>query len=164
MSPIAQGSSDDGSDASAPREAAAADPRDAARSLAALSAEYWDHTLDETPSYCTALGLDRGLDRLDENNDAARARRAAARESLRLRLEAIAPDALAGEDRITRTVLQRQLAEALEADRHRGWEWALNPLLGVHLALQEVVERHPLRTPADADALVSRYEAVPSAL
>src|SRR5262245_2589234 len=94
---------DSGADVGVPREAPdGAGAADASRTLASLASEYWDHTLEESPSFCTALGLDRGLDRLDESNDAARSRRATARESLRLRLEAVPPDALAGEDRITR--------------------------------------------------------------
>src|SRR5690606_4311121 len=47
---------------------------------------------------------------------------------------------------------------------HRGWEWALDPLAGPHLGLLEVAERHPLREPSDAEALVRRYGAVGKAL
>jgi len=142
----------------------AVDPADASRALAALAAEHWETSLDDAPQTCTALGIGRGLDRLDEDDDGARARRVARWEGLRARLECIPPDALVGEDRITRTLLHRVLTESVEEVRHRGWEWALDPLAGTHLGLLEVAERHPLRQPSDADALRTRYAAVPKAL
>lgn len=142
----------------------AVDPADASRALAALAAEHWETSLDESPQSCTALGIPRGLDRLDEDDDGARARRAARWEAHRARLEQIPPDGLVGEDRITRTVLHRILTESVEELRHRAWEWALDPLAGPHLGLLEVAERHPLREPSDAEALVRRYAAVGKAL
>lgn len=137
---------------------------DPARKLAALAAEVWDDRLEESPQWCTALGLTRGLHRLDEDDDGARARRAARWERQRERLEAIPPDALEGEDRLTRTLLHRQLYESIETLRHHGWEWELDPLGGPHLGVMEVAERHPLREPSDADALVARYRAIPRVL
>lgn len=143
---------------------APAAPPDAGRTLAEIAAAWWDHVLDESPSMCTSLGIDRGLDRLDQDDEAGRARRAAFREQTRRRLEAVAPDALGTEERLTRTVMHRLLTEADEEERHRFFEWSLNPLFGPHLSLQELAERHPMRTPADADAFVARCRAVPAAL
>lgn len=139
---------------------AAAAAADASRALAALAAATWEAGLDESPQTATALGLRRGLDRLDEDDDAARARRLARWEDLRERLEEVPPDGLEGEDRLTRILLHRVLTESVEELRHRGWEWALDPLAGPHLGVQEAVERHPLVEPGDAAALVARYVAV----
>ena len=123
---------------------APAAPPDAGRTLAEIAAAWWDHVLDESPSMCTSLGIDRGLDRLEQDDEAGRARRAAFREQTRRRLEAVAPDALGTEERLTRTVMHRLLTEADEEERHRFFEWSLNPLFGPHLSLQELAELAPI--------------------
>jgi uncharacterized protein (DUF885 family) len=140
------------------------DPALARRDLAAIAVDAWEHRLEESPGLCTNLGLDRGLDRLDERGPTARARRERALEALRLRVEALPPDALEGEDRLTRSILVRSLSESLEALTHHGWEWSLDPLMGAHLEPQALVGKHPLRTPADARALEARFAAVPALL
>ncbi|HVG93271.1 MAG TPA: DUF885 family protein, partial [Planctomycetota bacterium] len=140
------------------------DPAVARRDLAAIAVDAWEHRLEESPTLCTNLGLDRGLDRLDERGPTARARRERALEALRLRVEALPPDALEGEDRLTRSILVRSLSESLEALTHHGWEWSLDPLMGAHLEPQALVGKHPLRTPADVRALEARFAAVPALL
>jgi uncharacterized protein (DUF885 family) len=140
------------------------DPSSARRDLATIAAETWDFRLRESPGYCTMLGLERGLDELDERGPAARQRREAACESLARRVEAVPPDALEGEDRLTRAILVRWLSETLEALQHRAWEWSLDPLMGAHLEAQALVGKHPLRTPEHARALASRFAAVPALL
>ncbi len=136
----------------------------ARRDLAALAAAYWDHGLEESPIGCTYLGLPRGQDRLDERGPAARARRERALDGLLRRVEAVPPDALVGEDRLTRQILVRSLSADLEALRRHAWEWDIDQLGGLHLVLQDLGTKHRLVTPADADAWLSRLAAIPQAI
>jgi len=134
---------------------------EASRALGALAEAYWETRLDESPATCTYLGIDRGQDRLDERGPAARARRESTAENLRVRLEALPPGALEGEDRLTRAILHRMLSEETESYRHRAWEWELDPLAGPHIEIQDVVGKHVLETPAHGEALVARFREVP---
>ena len=137
------------------------DGGETSRALAALAEAYWEARLEESPHTCTYLGIERGLDRLDERGAIARARREAGLEALQARLEALPPDALEGEDRLTRTILHRLLSEELESFRHHAWEWDLDPLAGPHIEIQDIVGKHPLERPEHAEALVARFQAVP---
>ena len=144
----------------------AADPSPhpaAARVLAELADAYWEFGLAESPIACTYLGLDRGQDRLDERGPVTRARQERALDGLLRRVEDVAPDALSTDDRLTRQILLRSISEQTEAFRHHGHEWDLDQLFGLQIALQDVATKHAVRTPADIDALLSRYAAVPRA-
>lgn len=135
----------------------------ASRDLAAVAADWWEFGLEVSPLTCTMLGLERGADRIDERGEAARASEQRAISALLARVEAVPPAALAGEDRITRAVLLRQMSESMESYRYAGWEWDLDQLAGLHITLQDVATKQPLSTPALGDAYVRRLEAVPKA-
>jgi uncharacterized protein (DUF885 family) len=79
-------------------------------------------------------------------------------------VEAVQPDALHGEDRLTRQILVRSLSSDLEALRRHAWEWDVDQLGGLHLVLQDLGTKHRLVTPADADAWLARLAAVPQAI
>ncbi len=136
----------------------------AARTLADLAAALWEFGLEESPAQCTYLGLDRGQDRLDERGPIARERQDRVLDGLLRRVEAVAPAGLAPEDRLTRQILLRSIAEQMEALRHHGWEWDLDQLFGPIVALQDLATKHRVRTPSDLDALVTRLSLVPKAL
>ena len=135
----------------------------AGRTIAALAAEFWEFGLSESPQMCTYLGLDRGQDRLDERGALARARQERAYDGLLRRVEAVPPNGLLPEDRLTRQILIRSVSENMEALRHHGWEWDLDQLFGPVVALQDLATKHRLRSPADADDLVARLASVPRA-
>jgi uncharacterized protein (DUF885 family) len=136
---------------------------DARRALAKVAEDFWDFGLEESPFACTYLGLSRGADRVDERGPAARARQERALREFQRRVEAISPDGLEGEDRITRAVLVRQFAESLEGLSLHGWEWDLDQLMGFHLELQAVATKQPLAEPKDGEAFVARLSAAPRA-
>ena len=144
-------------------EAAPLDPA-ATRTLADLAAAYWDFGLDESPANCTYLGIDRGQDRLDERGPIARERQERVLDGLLHRVEAVAPAGLSPEDRLTRQILLRSIAEQAEALRRHGWEWDLDQLFGPVVGLQDLATKHRIRAPADLDALVTRLTLVPKAL
>ena len=126
----------------------------ASNALAALSHAYWDFGLDESPMSCTYMGIDRGQDRLDERGPIARSRKEKTLDGLLRRVEEVPPDG----------ILLRSISEQMEELRHHGWEWDVDQLFGLHLNLQDVATKHRVRTPADIDALVSRYAKIPKAI
>jgi uncharacterized protein (DUF885 family) len=129
--------------------------------LAAIAQEWWEFGLDESPVSCTALGLERGADRLDERGPSARERRERAVAGFLRRLAAVPTAPLSEEERITHAVLLRAASEEAEAARHRAWEWDLNQLTGLHLEIQDAVTRQPLAEPRLGAAYLARLAAVP---
>jgi len=150
-------------DPTAPPGSPAPDSAAASKALADLADAYWEFGLDESPNGCTYLGIDRGQDRLDERGPVARARRDKALDALLRRVEAVAPDALGAEDRLTRQILLRSISEQMEAPRHHGYEWDLDQLFGLPVSLQDLATKHRVRTPKDVEDLLSRMRAVPKA-
>ena len=143
-------------------DGAHADAAEAGRRLASLCEDVWAWKLDESPVAATYLGTGTH-DRLDERGPAARERREKALDGFLRRLEDVPPDALAGEDRLTRAILLRTLSEEVEAFRHHGWEWDLDQLAGTHIALQDLLNVQPLAEPEHVDRLLARYAAAPAA-
>jgi uncharacterized protein (DUF885 family) len=135
----------------------------AAEVLAGIARDWWEFGLEESPFTCTALGLERGADRIDERGPEARARRDRAVAAFRRRLDAVPTAGLPEEDRITHAVLARAAAEEAEASAHRGWEWDLNQLLGLHLEAQEAATKQPLSEPRLGRLYLARLSALPRA-
>jgi uncharacterized protein (DUF885 family) len=143
-------------------EAAGTGGDDVSRTLATLCQDVWTWRLDESPFFATYLGVGTH-DRIDERGPAARERRERALDAFLRRLEAIPPDGLVGEDRLTRAILLRTLSEETEAFRHHGWEWDLDQLAGLHIGLQDILNVQPLAQPEDVERLLARYAAAPAA-
>ncbi|MHC5009336.1 MAG: DUF885 domain-containing protein [Planctomycetota bacterium] len=129
--------------------------------LDALARDVWDHEMEESPMGATYVGDNRADDRLDEIGDAARSRRLEAIREFRRRLAAIPPQPPGGESELTRRVLDRSLALAEEEYDHRGWEWDVDQLFGLHLRLQNLMSIQPLGDDDACDRLIRRLGHVP---
>jgi uncharacterized protein (DUF885 family) len=125
-----------------------------------LAADYWDAYLRRHPTSATAIG-DRRFDAyLTDESPTGRAAWASALDDLERRLAAV-DDAV---DPVTRTAL----AEALRADRavldaDLG-AFTVDPMDGPQVDLLNISSYQPIRTPAEADALVARWRAMPGYL
>jgi uncharacterized protein (DUF885 family) len=134
---------------------------DGSAALEALAEEYWQFGLEESPITATFMGDRRGNGRLDERGPAARARRHARMLGFAARLEALPPVPPDGEPALTRQVLERNLADAVEEQRHHAWEHDVDQIFGLHLVVANVLSLQRLETPKDVDDVVQRLQAVP---
>jgi uncharacterized protein (DUF885 family) len=127
------------------------------RALDQLATDYWDAYLRRHPTAATAIG-DRRFDALLTDDSAAgRAAWATELEVLDARLAAIDGSA----DPVTRNAL----AEALRADRAvldvDLAAFTVDPMDGPQVDLLNIPSYQPIRTPAEADALLARWRAIP---
>jgi len=131
-----------------------------ATALDRLAAEYWQAFLERNPTFATAIGDRRFDDRLEDDSPAAR-------KAWRGRLDAFERTlADAGDDGDPTT--RAALAEALRTDRaHLDADLAafnIDPMDGPQVALLNIPSFQPIRSAAEADALLARWRAMPALL
>jgi uncharacterized protein (DUF885 family) len=125
----------------------------------ALAHDVWELSLDESPISATFVGDPRGSDRLDERGPAARTRREAQARAFERRLEALPLLPATSEAGLTQRVLARNLADAVEENRHHLWQIEMDQLFGPHLLLAQLLTLQPVTTPKDAEDVARRIEA-----
>ena len=125
-----------------------------------LAADYWDAHLARHPTHATAIG-DRRFDAfLTDDLPSGREAWAAALGGFEERLAKLDPAA----DPVTRSAL----GEALRADRafHEAdlGSFTVDPMDGPQVDLLNIPSYQSVRTPAQAEALVARWRAMPGFL
>src|SRR4029450_9158057 len=83
----------------------------------ALLDAHYQWLLRNNPTYATALGVRDYDDQLPDLSEESRQRQVAEARAFLARVDAIPADQLGEGDRVTRAILRRSLAEAIEADR-----------------------------------------------
>ena len=138
-------------------ETSAPDPT----TLDALAVEYWDAWLERHPAYATSLGERRLDHRLEDESPAAQDAWRAQLDAFGDRLEHLGE---AAGDAVTRAAL----AEALITDRafldaDLG-AFNIDPMNGPQVELLNIPSYQPIRSAAEADALLARWQAMPAYL
>jgi uncharacterized protein (DUF885 family) len=140
-----------------PQPARGQTPRDA---LAKLCTEYWDGYLAANPIEATSLG-DRRFDaKLSDITPAGRSRERKRLQALRDRVEAVPFVTLSEADRVTRTMLAQAIADDLARIDCDLVAWLVDPLDGPQVSFLNVPAQMPIRTRAEADAMVARFNAM----
>jgi uncharacterized protein (DUF885 family) len=136
---------------------------DASRRLAQLSEDYWATEMRLSPLSATLNNYGKYDDRLEDNSALGRAEER--RENLRLlaALERIDRSALGDSGQVTYDIMKVQLEDALEAEKHKFWEWNVDHIDGFQTNIPTVVSMaQPMKTADDAQALALRLEGYPA--
>ena len=139
---------------------ASTDDVTAAERLAALAVEAWDSQMAAHPVHATSIGDRRFDDRLRSNGPGALAADEARLGDLHARATAIDPAALSAPDRVTRAALVDFLIGELEYTRAGTDAWSVDPLDGPQVAYLNVPSFQPVRSLADGDALLARWDGI----
>jgi uncharacterized protein (DUF885 family) len=131
----------------------------ASAELAKLGDDYWESVLRHAPTFATYLGDFRYNDRLADLSEAGRAARRKDAEGFLARLARIDRAALPESDRVTADILQLQLEQALEEDRHKFWQWEVDQMGGPQADFPQLMNFHPL---TDEAGLLARFRAFPA--
>ena len=128
--------------------------------LARLAADYWEAFLERHPTYATAIGDRRFDDRLEDDSPTAR-------DAWRSRLDGFESALAETPDDVDPTT-RAALAEALQVDRaHLDADLAafnVDPMDGPQVDLLNIPSYQPIRSAAEADALLTRWRAMPGRL
>ena len=130
---------------------------DAATRLAAVAADAWDSQMNAHPVYATAIGDRRFDDRLRANGPGAVAADAARLDALLGRVADVDPAALSPDEMVTRSALVDFLRAELDLTAAGMEAWSVDPLDGPQVADLNIPSFQPVRTTAEADALVARW-------
>lgn len=130
---------------------------DAHEELIALADRYWDAMLESAPSEATLLGDRRFDDRIEDLSEGAEARLLGTWRELLTKVDALDPQGLDAQDRVTRSLLRNELVAAAAYLEWRPIELASDQMTGVHAGLLTMAPQLNAPEPANALGLVQRY-------
>ncbi len=125
--------------------------------LRALLVEHWEATMQASPTYATMLGDHRFDDRISDGSPAGyQARRARSRDFLK-RARALDASKLSASDRTTLALFVEQLSAGIASEVCRFEQWSISPRGNPLADWNDLVEIHPVRSPADGKSLLARF-------
>ena len=122
--------------------------------LASLSDRYWDALMEAVPTWATILGDHRFDDRVEDPSLDAENSLIERLDGLVAEAEAIPVAGLDSDDRITRAVLLSEAGDQAEALRSRDAEYAVDPQMGTHISMIQMVPQMQAATQEHAHAFV----------
>jgi uncharacterized protein (DUF885 family) len=125
-----------------------------------LADRFWEAILELNPTTATVYGDERYADRLEDPSPAGRARARTLMEETGTAAEAIPPDDLSVEERITRDMLIVIAGQAIEEDdqgTHR--LRVVDQISGPQTLLPQICQFQPADTPERVDKFLARLES-----
>ena len=125
-----------------------------------LADRFWESILELNPTTATVYGDERYNDRLEDPSPAGRAKGRELMERTKAAAEAISPDGLSVEDRITRDMLIVIADQAIEQHDQGVHRLAVvDQINGPQTLLPQVCQFQPADTPERFDKFVARLES-----
>jgi uncharacterized protein (DUF885 family) len=125
-----------------------------------LADRFWESILELNPTTATVYGDERYADRLEDPSPAGRAKARGLMEQTKAEAEAIAPEGLSVEDRITRDMLIVIADQGIEEDDqgvHR--LRVVDQIGGPQTLLPQVCQFQPADTPERLEKFIARLES-----
>lgn len=124
----------------------------------------WQYTLRTSPELATGIGDPRYNDRWSDYSAAEQERETQhARQEIRV-FEAIDTAGFPEQEVLNRTLMLRQLREAVEEARFKSWEMPVDQMNGIQLGIPGVMTQMPLRTVKDYENYLARLHGIPQVL
>jgi uncharacterized protein (DUF885 family) len=124
----------------------------------------WQYTLRTSPELATGIGDPRYNDRWSDYSAAEQERETQhARQEIRV-FEAIDTAGFPEQEVLNRTLMLRQLREAMEEARFKSWEMPVDQMNGIQLGIPGVMTQMPLRTVKDYENYLARLHGIPQVL
>ncbi|WP_270887000.1 DUF885 domain-containing protein [Pedococcus sp. 5OH_020] len=128
--------------------------------VAQLAQDYYDYTMQVSPSWAHLLGDYRFADRYEDASRAAEDEQIAASRRFAERAVALADEGLDLQDRVTRDVVAFQAQSAADIAESRLAEFSVNPVFGTQVDLAITVPNLALPDADVAEAMVVKLHAV----
>lgn len=129
--------------------------------LRALLSDHWEHTMARSPSWATMLGDRRFDDQLPDASAAASAASTEAARDFLARAQDIVPSELSAAERTTLALFIEELQADLASEVCHFEQWSLSPRSNPAVDFNHLVDTHTVRTLADLESLLARYQALP---
>ena len=125
--------------------------------IAALADEYWQHELRTNPTTALLMGDHRFDDQMEDLSRGAEDDAIAAYQDFAARAKAINPADLSKAERVTRGVLLEEAHAKAEELKSRMAEFDVNPSMGLHVVLPQIVGQLRLPGSDSAQAIVRKW-------
>jgi uncharacterized protein (DUF885 family) len=124
----------------------------------------WQWSLRTNPELATEIGDPRYNDRWSDYSAAAQERNVAhAREEIRI-FEAIDTAGFPEQESLNKTLMLRQLREAVEGAKFNDWEMPVDPMNGIHVGIPQLMDDMPLASVKDYESYLARLRGIPTVL
>jgi uncharacterized protein (DUF885 family) len=143
--------------------AATASPDDRTKALHAIFHDYWEQTLKRQPEFGSSLGDKRYNDQVSDYSVKAINDWLAVEQDMLLKLAAVDPAGLSGQDQVSRELLIRDLTENQECAEFKSWEMPVNQMGGIYATYPQLVAQLSFTTSKDYDDWIARLRAIPHA-
>jgi uncharacterized protein (DUF885 family) len=131
------------------------------KALNDLLAERWEYTLRNSPIYASFLGDKRWNDKLDDASQKAIDDDLDQSRKFLARFEAIDTAGFPEQEALNKTLMVRDLQEALDGARFKSWEMPVTQFGGVHIFLPQLVNILSFQNVKDYDDYISRLKQIP---
>jgi uncharacterized protein (DUF885 family) len=138
-------------------------PEDRAKALHALFHDYWEASLKNQPEFASMIGDKRYNDQVSDYSVKAINDWLAAEQEFLMKLAAIDPTGLSDQDKVSRDLLLRDLAEDQESAEFKEWEMPVNQMGGIYATYPQLVAQLSFTTSKDYDDWIARLHAIPKA-
>lgn len=132
------------------------------RALDKLFDEYWQYILKASPETATYLGDDRYNDVWSSYSADTYNANLARESDFITRLGAIDTAGLPDQQRLSSTLLLRQMIDNQEEARFKPWEMPVSQQSGPQLSFPQVIAVMPFATVKDYDNYIARLKAIPA--
>ncbi len=124
----------------------------------------WQYTLRTSPELATAIGDPRYNDRWSDYSAAAQARQTEHARAEIGAFEAIDTAGFTEQEVLDKTLMLRQLREAVEGARFKDWEMPVDQMNGIQLGIPDLMTQMPLKTVKDYENYIARLHSIPRVL
>jgi len=133
------------------------------KALSTVFADYWEDKLKHDPEFASRLGDKRYNDQVSDYSVKAVNEALARGQNLLMRLAAIDPAGLTDQEKTSRELLLRRLADDQEAADFKEWEMPVDQMGGIHTIYPQLVAQLSFTTVKDYDDWIARLHAIPRA-
>jgi uncharacterized protein (DUF885 family) len=145
-------------------QAAPPEPVEARRkAINGLFHEYWEAALKYSPETASYIGDKRYNDQLSDRSVKALNEWLETEQNFLLRLAAIDPTGFTDQEKTSRELLLRDLAQDEEASQFKEWEMPVNQMGGVYSDFPQLVALLNFTSTKDYDDWIARLHAIPKA-
>ena len=136
---------------------------DRRKALNALFHDYWEASLKHSPEFASSIGDKRYNDQIGDYSVRAINDWLATEQNYLLQLAAIDPTGLTDQEKTSRDLLLRDLAEDEEGAEFKEWEMPVNQMGGIYSDFPRLAAQLSFTTVKDYDDWIARLHAIPKA-
>ncbi len=133
------------------------------KALNDLFHESWEATLEHYPEFASVIGDNRYNDRINDYSVKAFNSRLAEEQNYLMRLAAIDPTGFTDQEKTSRELMLRDLAQDLEGAQFKEWEMPVNQMNGIYSDYPQLVAQLSFTTVKDYDDWIARLREIPKA-